>query len=448
MKHDFSDRSHDQPAELEISLLDRLWISAGGAEPETAVKHCSKKEISDFKALGLVLLGSSCLTAVTATTVFHLAMGNGGFHPFFAVGGIAIGALQGVIDNVLQYRGTIYAKGSAELRRAGIKLPEILGPGSASAIVRLVRILQGAALGALGGLCLTLAALSPDTHAYVDNKFLTDNRVAAAEMTKIVDASITRAQDDLKAETTHVDQLNRMLSSLRQDNVRRIVHTSGRSAAPSVSTSDGQIATLERTLADATSKRDALKETLATQTADRNPAIEKAILTAPTHVEKRGGLSGQLAALSDLTKDDPKLLLLILAFEAISFALELGPMWCAARYLPSAYAARVTLQHFIEVTKLAKEGARELGASEGAREKSDEAPAASSKTATTDNVRPAAMPGANNEAANDNHPSTSELNGAKPRRPVGRPLGSKTRSRKNGLRKNGLNNSSGENGHD
>ena len=244
MKHDFSDRSHDQPAELKISLLDRLWISASGAEPETAVRHCSKKEISDIKALGLVLLGSSCLSAITATTVLHLALGDGGFHPLFAVGGIAIGSLQGVIDNVLQYRGTIYAKGSAELRRAGIKLPEILRPGSASAIVRLVRILQGAALGALGGLCLTLAALSPDTRAYVDNKFLTDNRVVAAEMTKIVDASIARTQDDLKAETTHVDQLNRMLSSLRQDNVRRIVRASGRSAAPSISTSDGQIAIL------------------------------------------------------------------------------------------------------------------------------------------------------------------------------------------------------------
>jgi len=67
-KHDFSDRSHDQPADLKLSLFDRLWISAGGGEPETVIKNCSKKEISDFKALGLVLLGSSCLTAATATT--------------------------------------------------------------------------------------------------------------------------------------------------------------------------------------------------------------------------------------------------------------------------------------------------------------------------------------------------------------------------------------------
>ena len=71
----------------------------------------------------------------------------------------------------------------------------------------------------------------------------------------------------------------------------------------------------DRTLAEATAKRDALRETLETQTADRNPAIEKGILTAPSHVEKRAGLSGQLAALSELTKDDPKLLFLILAFE-------------------------------------------------------------------------------------------------------------------------------------
>ncbi len=417
MKHDFSGRSHDQPAELEISLLDRLWVSAGGAEPETVVKHCSKKEISDFKALGLVLLGSSCLTAVTATTVFHLALGDGGFHPLFAVGGVAIGALQGVVDNALQYRGTIYAKGIAELRRAGIKLPDILRPGSASATVRLVRILQGAALGALGGLCLTLAALSVDTRAYIDNRFLTDNRVVAAEMTKIVDAGIARTQDDLKAETTHVDQLNRMLSSLRQDNIRRIVRADGRTAAPSTSTSDGQITAIERTLAEATAKRDALKEALATQTADRNPAIEKAILTAPSHVEKRVGLSGQLAALSELTKDDPKLLLLlILAFEIISFALELGPMWCAARYLPSAYAARVTLQHFIEVSKLAREGATELGATGADAQK-----APKPNATPTAREQPNVAPGTTIEAPNDDPLGISGLNGATPRRPRGRP---------------------------
>jgi hypothetical protein len=431
-KHDFSDRSHDQPADLELSLFDRLWISAGGGEPETVIKNCSKKEISDFKALGLVLLGSSCLTGATATTVFHLALGDGGFRPLLLVGGLAIGALQGIIDNVLQYRGTIYAKGIAELRRAGIKLPDIVRPGSAAAIVRLVRILQGAALGALGGLCLTLAALSVDTRAYIDNRFMTDNRVNAAEMTKIVDAGIARTQDDLKAETTHVDQINRMMSSLRQDNIRRIVHAGGRVAAPSTSISDGQIAALERTQAEATAKRDALKEALATQTADRNAAIEKAILTAPSHVEKRVGLSGQLAALSDLTKDDPKLLLLILAFEIISFALELGPMWCAARYLPSAYAARVTLQHFIEVSKLAKEGAEELGAT-GAD--AQEAPKPNATPPTPE--PPGAAPDTTSKAANDNHPGISGLNGATPkRRKRGRP------------RKDELDQASRESGHE
>jgi hypothetical protein len=430
MKHDFSDRSHDQPPELEISLLDRLWISAGGGEPETVVKHCSKKEISDFKALGLVLLGSSCLSAATATTVFHLALGDGTFHPLFAVGGAAIGTLQGVIDNVLQYRGTIYAKGIAELRRAGMKLPEIVRPGSASAIVRLVRILQGAALGALGGLCLTLAALSVDTRAHIDNKFFTENRVVTAETTKIIDASIARTQEDLKVETTHVEQLNRMLSSLRQDNIRRIVRANGRAAAPSTSSSDGQITAIERTLAEATAKRDALREALATQTADRNPAIEKAILTAPNHVEKRVGLSGQLAALSEQTKDDPKLLLLILAFEIISFALELGPMWCAAKYIPSAYAARVTLQHFIEVSKLVKEGAKELGAPAADAQEPRE------PTANPPAPDPPNPPPATTEAANDNDPALAGLNGAMLRRPRGRP------------RKNGLDQSSREINHD
>src|ERR1700722_10314224 len=136
-KHDFSDRSHDQPAPAKPSLLTRLLVPLGGANTETAVKYCTKQELGDFKVRGAVLLGSAAFVAMSSTTLLHIAAGDGQFHPLLVLVGAGIATLQGLTDLVTQNKGTLYAKGLAEHRTVGLKLPE---PARAIFVSRYVRL--------------------------------------------------------------------------------------------------------------------------------------------------------------------------------------------------------------------------------------------------------------------------------------------------------------------
>jgi hypothetical protein len=427
MKHDFSDRSHDQPRKPKGMVANGL-IVLGGAHPRTLREGSSEREVLDFMIFGWLLVGSALLTASTVTTILHFAMGDGHFHLLYALFGIGIGALQGTIDNVLQYRRSHYERGYTELRRAGMRLPEVVQRRSAVTLLRAVRLLQGGAIGVLGGVCMILAAMGPSIDAYSTRKFLADNRTVAIEATRMVDAGVARTTDDFKAATVRVDQLNRMLTTLRQDNVRRAVRTGGRTAVSSTSASDAQIAILQRDLDAETSKRDGLKATLDRQLADSNAVIERNITTAPNAIPKLSGLSGQLEALAALTKDDPKLLFFVIAFQLISLALELGPMWVSVSYFPSTYAARMTMQHFIDVTKISEEGARQLGVKPTQQQNAPETDKSAGAAPANDNAQLDMFAGGP-IASNDNVPvAASGLNGAK-RRGAGRPLGSKNRSK-------------------
>jgi hypothetical protein len=417
MKYDPSDQTHAETPRARVGLAGRWLISAGGGQADTVLNCCSPKEIADFKVRGAVLLGSSALSSVTAATIFHLAFGDGGFDPLLLAAGLGIGGLQGIIDSFVQYRGTIHSRGLAELRNARLKLPAPESALSASRAVRFLRVAQGATSGFLGGLVFMLAANGADIRAYNDNKFLTDNRAVAEQMSKMVDSSIGRSKDALALQTAELNNLSRAIQSLRANDVRRAIGASRRANQPSASAPDAQLAALEKRLTEETAKRDALKTAVERQEGDRNAAIERAV--SPGHIPKRAGLSAQLTALGELTREDPKLLLFLVGFLLVSLALELGPMFCGATYTPSAFAARVTLDHFLEVTKLASAGAQELSAR---------------KPATIDTVgvqdqgaAEGTKPGGAPREANDNAMVMAGMNGAMPpRRPRGRP-------RKNGV---------------
>jgi hypothetical protein len=413
-KYDLSDRAHQEPRKFKIGKITRLLIGSGGGQPDKVFEVCTAKEIADFKARGAVLLGSSALTTVTATIVFHLAFGDS--NPILLVlAGAGIGALQGTIDCFVQYRGSLLPQGLAELRNAGLKLP---APGRSLTVstgVRIFRVIQGATLGFLGGLVFTVAANSTDIRAYIDEKFMIDNGAVAVESAKLVDASIARSKEALALETSELNNLSRAIQSLRANDVRRAIGASRKTNRLSAPASDVQLTALESRLTDETAKRDVLKAAVDTQETGRNAAIEASVANAPHHIPKRIGLAAQLAGLSAITREDPKLLLLIFAFELISLALELGPMFCAATYVPSAYAARVVLEHFEEVTKLASASAERLGA------RRDDPPAVDA----LDSAAP--IPDTAPAEANDNSLNMAALNGVMPaRRGRGRP-------RKNGL---------------
>jgi hypothetical protein len=432
MKYDITDRAHVETAKARISFKDRLLISAGGAQVDTALKYCPPREIADLKVRGAVLLGSSAFTSVTAATLFHLAFGDGGFSPLLAVAGIGVGALQGLIDSFVQYRGPMHARGLAENRAAGLKLPTPESNLSASWPVRALRVAQGATSGFLGGLIFLLAANGADIRAYLNNTYAIENRGSAGETAKIVDEGIARSKDDLARETNELNNLIRTIQILRADDVLRRTSRGRGTTQLSMPAPDTRLGSLEKKLAEETAKRDALKAAVERKENGRNAAIETADLRALTHVAKRSGLSAQLGALGALTRDDPKLLLLLIPILLLSMALELGPLFCSTTYMPSVYAARVALEHFIEVTRLASDAAKRLGVIED-----DVQAATTTGTPTDDNATEITVSDEAAKRFNDNELPHAGMNGATPpRRGRGRP------------RKNGLDHNSREAGHE
>jgi hypothetical protein len=157
MKFDVSDRSHEQaPPGKSGGLIERTLINLSGIPADYAYEHGSQQERSDLKALGAILLGSSALTSITATAGLHLAMGDGGFHPWYAAAGIFVGALTGAIDYLVQYKGTLASRGLSEKRRAGLKLPDSESTNRLPQFVRVARVGQAATFGWRGKFCAAL----------------------------------------------------------------------------------------------------------------------------------------------------------------------------------------------------------------------------------------------------------------------------------------------------
>jgi hypothetical protein len=416
-KYDVSNRSHDEIFPSPISTLDRFLIPLSGIPVDFAYEHGKPQELSDLRALGIVLLGSSLLSAITTTVGLHLAMGAGGFHPLYLLAGVFVGTLTGAIDHVVQYKGTLGSRGLAENRRVGLKLPDPETATHIPFLVRLFRVGQAATFGFLGGTFLFIAANFSDVHSYIDNKFMTANRAVAEEAAKLVDGGISRSKQALAVQDGEIGNLIRSIQTLRSSDVRRATGRKG-IASPS---SNPQLDALERRLSDTTATRDKLAAVVSKQEAGRNAAIEEAINESPNAVRKRTGLAAQLEAISAFTAEDPKLLLIVLAFEFLSLALELGPMWAAATKIPSALAARLALDHFIDVTSLATKGAERLGVHRLENHEAAE-PAAEQAAAAAD-IPALPKTEAAPIAANDNLPaSPSGLNGAAwLRRPRGRP---------------------------
>jgi hypothetical protein len=433
-KHDLTGRSHDQPREGKSladiaatwrSKLADLLIISGGGHPQTVRQVSPARETLEFMILGLVLLGTMVMTASTVTTVLHFAVGDGRFHILYVLVGILVGAMQGASDNILQYRKKLLERGLAELRRVGMRLPEVVQRPMVAVMLFIQRLLQGAGIGSLAGLCMILLAMHTSIESFGTRKFMTDNPAVSLEMTKLVDSAITRSTEERNAATGRVDQLNRMLATLRQENVRRAVRASSRAASTSTAAPDAQIAALETNLAAETSRRDALSARLDQQLADRNGEIERRILSSPNVVPKLSGLSGQIEALTALTKSDPKILVFIIIFQLVSLALELSPMWISMsdRFFPCTYAAHLAMESFNEVTKIGRDGARRLGL----LPPEEEAPAA-----------PPAQEAVPIVADNDIPLAPSSSNGATPpRRGRGRPRG-----------KNSVDRTAKETGHD
>lgn len=407
-KIDLTGRSHDPPGSAAPSDYATFLISAGPGDRKTVLDWCSPKEISDNKWLGLLLLGSSAFTAITSCLAFHVLFGDGAFRPSLMVAGVLVGGLVGMSDRVNFYLGTLHSKGMAELANAGLKLPEIVPNKRTRLLVRGLRIAQAATFGALSGVFFLLAANGSDIEAYLTNQFLVENRSVATEMAKIVDGNITLKRAALELATGEVKNITQDIRALQNSDVRRQIAAGRKSGSHSV-TGSPQVAVLERKLADKEAKRDAFNDEVVKLTEGRNAEIEKAVGNAPNHVPRKTGLPAKLQALGTLVYNDPKMLLVAAALEFVALMLELGPMLASANYIPSAYAARVALDHFVEVTELVKSGAGRLGAKIPAEDANAAFEAAEAREPTApDTVGGDGLPSQQPQTAPDSQPYVAD----------------------------------------
>lgn len=411
---------HDTPA--RGSVIERMLINLSGIPANVAYEHGSVHERSDLMVAGAVLVGSSSLTGVTATTGLYLGLGNGSLGPLYVLAGIGIGLLTGMIDLAVQFKGAIGIHGQKELRRAGLSLPAV--GGTRYGLIRAGRVAQAATFGLLGGLFLTLAANQSDIRAYETARYLALNKTVAAEAARTVDNGIARSKKTLALQESELNSLSRSAQSLRANDVRRAI---GRRNG-ATETANAQLDALEQRMSTEAAKRDALAADVTAREMGRGAAIEKIVDEWPNAVRKRTGLAAQIEALSNLTAENPKFLLLLLAFEFLSLCLELGPMWAAASKIPSSLAARIALDHFLVVSALAKDGAEKLGLlKDDGVEKPSAAPA-------NDNLPPEVFA---STPSNDNLQTHAAANGLVPvKRPRGRP------------RRNGIDSNAGENDHE
>jgi hypothetical protein len=360
-KHDFSELSHKKPRKRPslFGPVNDALITLGGAHPGTARSVSSEDEILALKMLGLVLLLASCMTAATVTSVLHFAAGDGRFHISYLFVGLLVGALQGCSDNILRYRMKFVERGGDFVAVAGTQLPGLIRAGLEILILNFVRLLQSGAIALLAALSIILMALGSSIGTFNDNRFRQENPAAYVEMTRQIDAAIKSTTDDLASSTGRVEQLNKMLLNLRQENMRRSVK--GRATVgPASLAPDLQIEKLENALTVESANRDALKATLTKQVANREPDIERKIAVSPNVTPKPTGLSGQLAAVSAMAGDDWKLLAIVFMLAIVSCAVELSPAWITLLFFPAGYATYIATERFLTARKAAKHCAKQL----------------------------------------------------------------------------------------
>jgi hypothetical protein len=342
----------------KIGLLCTALLMAGGVHPQTMIERCGTQEIFNTKIRGAILILSCLFTALSFCTVAHLAVGSGSFSFGLALASVGLAALIGTTDNYVWYCSSIYSQGLTELANAGLQIQAPVN-SSSTRLVFALRVLQGATLGLLSGLFLTVAANITDINARIESDYLYENRFAAAEVSKPIDAEIARASDAVTAQNAQVGALTRQVVAL-QTETRRAVSAGRRTSNVSAPALETQLVAFERKRTDETAKLDELKGRLAKLVAGRNEAVMKAIETAPQHSPRRDGFLGKLNALDAITRENPKLLLMILALELIALGMELAPVLAKQRYVPSTYAAIVTLEQLTATASLAHDGAKRL----------------------------------------------------------------------------------------
>jgi hypothetical protein len=412
IKADLTPRSHEKVDRPPGNALSRLLISASGIPASLAYQHADAHERSDLAATGAALFASAALTAASATAGFHIALGDSTSYLACMGYGAGIGGITGLGDYLLQYKGTISAKGHAFLNRLGIKLPDAEAARTAPKYVRIGRVVQSGLFGSLTALFFMLVANDSAIRAYINQQFLAANSASAIAATQIVDDQIARAKRGLEI----VDGNVTMLQTTRRSGGKRNDKTAAR-----IEQNEKKFAAEDRTREGRAARVDELE-------ANRFAAIEKLIMQAPGAIPKNDGLGGKTDAFFALSKDSPRLFGLSAIIEFLSLALECLPLWLSVTRLESPLAGRIVLDQFIAGTRLSQEGIRTLGVQPLEEVETDEGQQAESAAPEAN----AADPLSDLAPNADGEPDAPLENAPAEKRGRGRPRGSKNKPKPNG----------------
>jgi hypothetical protein len=468
-KIDLSTRAiKDAPAPPRIGGIKRFLVTAGGFQPDWAYEHGTRSDLWNIAIVGCAFAVYPLVWIVSIASGLHVIFD---FDGAFGLGllpiAILIASAQALADHITLVKGPLHDKGVGELKSASLKLPSAERSFGTSRIWRRARKVQGFAFAGLSVMFILLAAEAPGIRSILWADFQKPNAAAFAQATHIVDEAKARDSAALAVVTDEINNLARAIASLRSSSVRQAV-VGGRKAAAASAGLDPKIAQLQKQLDAAEIKQAGLRQAVERDDASRNSTIEKLVLSSPQAVPRRTDLGAQIGALVRLIADEPAMLIFAGLLLVVGFSLEIGIMWVAATYLPSALSAKLALEHYSKLTEHRKSGAQQLHvrpdevgveppkdkpplsnampAGESVRSPAQQpvapfAPSPASRivsdTPANDNDMPSVRADTMSRAADDNPPAVPGSNGATlPRRPRGRP------------RKNGLDATSKDAGHE
>jgi hypothetical protein len=122
-----------------------------------------------------------------------------------------------------------------------------------------------------------------------------------------------------------------------------------------------QLPGFEEALKAETAKLTSLKDELAKLIAGRDLAIRKAVEHAPNYVGYDNGLVAQVRVVESLADNDPKIAVLIVLVDIVSFGLELAAVLSRVTgYAPTTFAALLARDVYIGAVRIADEMVKEL----------------------------------------------------------------------------------------
>jgi uncharacterized protein DUF4407 len=415
----------NDPEKSTWSLREKLkaaLASIAGYDLDILRKHCPSFELNVAIAIGCVAVVGAVFNTGIFTLAGHLLFGSGHFNLLLAGAGIILALM---IATVESYGGRALhmTPGAAGLKRGGLafaRLQQYTASLSTFGAYRAGIALLTALVTTTG---ISLGLYAPDIAAKVSRDTRDGNHAIYQQADRAYEQEQRHLSDAETGQSALVSNLEREVTRLRREVVRKSVSGTRRAAGTGSTGDNAQLEKFEKKLADEQLKLTNLRDQSLKKVEGRNATIARMIATSPEKAVPQEGLIGRLSALHSLMIENPSVLIVVIAIDLLLAALDCAGLivrLCAPTPNYSEFVAKTSI--LVSVAQ-AKDCADQLAVYQREEEKPG---AVDGKAEQADGTAPPNPPGG--------QPMPPGPNGeVPPHKGPGRPKGSKTKKGKNGL---------------